>query len=94
MEMLQGLTVRQRVVMLFAGVGALAGAASALVSNGWLATLLMLALFYVTYKRAHQLLKVQPSELPRHLIWKSGFFPTVVCWLVAWIWVYTVLLML
>ena len=89
--MLKALTVRQRVVLLFTAIGVLAGVISGFIPNGWLDFLLMLGLFYVTYKQTYQILKIQPSEISRSTILKTGFFPTFVCWPVVWRWTYTLL---
>ena len=90
--MMQNLTPYQRVVIFFTGVGALIGIVSAFIPNAWVAFLLMLVCYYLTYKQIYQILKIQPSEIPRGTVAKSGFFPYLVAWLVAWIWVYSLLL--
>jgi hypothetical protein len=81
-----------KVVLLFAGMGVFAGIVSAFIGSGWVAFLLMLALYYLTYRQAPQLLKLQPSEFPRINIAKAGIVPIFVAWLVSWIWVYTLLI--
>lgn len=90
--MMRNLAAHQRVVLLFTGVGVLIGIVSAFIPNGLVAFFLMLIAYYITYRQSYQILKLQPSEIPKGEILKSGFFPIFVSWLVVWIWVYTLVL--
>lgn len=85
------LDLDSKIVLVFMGAGSLAGIASALLANGWLALLVVLGLFYLVYRLAPQYLKIDLKTFSRMDVLKTGFWPHFIMWLIVWVVVYSVM---
>lgn len=85
-----------KVTLIYAGWGAIAGCISSILFNGGLALLLAIFLFYVSYKLIPLILKIKAAEFPggKRKIATTGVMPFFIMWLILWILVYSLILTL
>ena len=93
-----------KITLMFAAIGAIAGAIFAPLVvyvdfPGWplgffAGLILFFAIFYVTLRLAPTVLKISPAEFPggKRKIVAAGFLPFFITWLILWIMVYTILI--
>ncbi len=83
------LDLRAKIILLSSAAGAVAGVVSAFLGNSWAALGLVLLTLLVVIKKTPDILKFQPSQFRGMEIFKTGGFPLLIMWLIAWIMVYS-----
>lgn len=80
-----------KTTLFLAVMGAVAGALSCLVKNGWAAFFLALIIFLFASPLARRILRLQ-QDFSTVRVMSSGLLPFFMTWLVSWIWMYSALL--
>jgi len=80
-----------KTTLFLAAMGAIAGAISSLVRNGWAAFFLALLILLLASPLARRVLRLQ-QDFSTLKVMTTGLWAFFVTWFVSWIWVYSALL--
>lgn len=83
------LNTNAKIVLLFAGAGAAVGAVSAFLHSLLALGFAFLVFVVLIYNLAPKILKLGLKEYPPIKLFKTGFLPLFVIWLIGWIMVYS-----